>query len=114
VLVPSLSDGLPGVVQVPSTLMGGFAAAFIGIGYTLIAGLGALIGGLVGTRVAVASVGAAAIGAAVGASGGAALVVSVVEGGAHVIHWILVVVAAALAAAFVPLATRHIHDRNPF
>lgn len=114
VLVPPLSAGLAGVVQVPSTLMGGIAAALVGVGYTVIAGLGALVGGLVGSRVAVAPVMAAAIGAAGGAAAGAALVVSGVEGGAQAVHWILVFGAAALAAAFVPLATRHIHDRNPF
>ncbi|PSL37252.1 hypothetical protein CLV49_0859 [Labedella gwakjiensis] len=114
-LVPPLAAGLPPAIQVPSTVSAAFAAAIVGIGYSLLAGIGSVLGALAGRAlIRRRPVGGAAAGAGLGALAGAALVVSGAVDGPSPLLWALAVIAAALAAGFVVAASRAIHARNPF
>lgn len=115
VLVPPIGDGLPAAILVPSSISAAFAAVIVGIGYSLLAGIGSVLGAVAGRGLGRRHpVVGASIGAGVGTFAGAASIVSGVVGGPHPLLWVLVAVAAALAAGFVPLAARAIHARNPF
>lgn len=115
VLVPPLGAGLPAAIQLPSSISAAFAAGIVGIGYSLLAGIGSVLGAIPGRALARRRpILGAAIGAGVGASAGAALVVSGAIGGATPLHGVLVIAAAGIAAAFITFASRAIHARNPF